>query len=92
MALLHFAAASSHLTAINEEDLAGVGILLHLQFLNLLLGFELLNLPRLDKFQTAFHSTNLYFEWLWRGTIPTAKGGERSSGDWAEFVRIRPKK
>ena len=60
---------------MDKEYFACVGILFYLQFLDSLLGLELGYLPRLDKFQIAFHTTNINFKWLWRGTIPTPSAG-----------------
>ncbi len=54
--LFHFPAARACFKAIDEEYLTCVGISLYLQLINLLLGFELSNLPRLDEFQSTFHT------------------------------------
>ena len=75
LSCLYFPTARAHLTAIDKEYFACVGILFDFQLLNSLLGFELGYLPCLDKFQIAFHTTNINFKLLWRGTIPTPSAG-----------------
>ena len=75
LSCLYFPTARACFKAIDKEYLARVGILFDFQLLNSLLGLELGYLPRLDKFQIAFHTTNINFKWLWRGTIPTPSAG-----------------
>ena len=54
--IFHCPAARACFKAIDEEYLACVGISLYFQLINILLGFELSNLPRLDEFQSTFHT------------------------------------